>query len=142
MFVSNNYRQKYHFRRSTLIGRSQFLQAGVTALGSLILIIFLGLFTFEAILLTPTYLNYMKVVSILDGVAKEFDSDDPTRRRVRKSISQRFDVEDISVITAKDIKIVSDNDGFQLEAVYDHTIPVIANVSFTVHFDKKVLVRR
>ena len=125
-----------------MIGRSQFLQAGITGLGSLILIIFLGLFTFEAILLTPTYLNYMKVISILDGVAKEFDSNDPTRRRVRKSISQRFDVEGISVIRAKDIKIVSNNDGFQLEAVYDHTIPVIANVSFTVHFDKKVLLRR
>jgi hypothetical protein len=142
MFVSNNYRQKYHFRRSTLIGRSQSLQAGVTALGSLILITFLGLFTFEAILLTPPYLNYMKVVRILDSVEKEFDSGDPTRRRIRKSISQHFDVENISVITAKDIKIVSDKAGFQLEAVYDHTIPVIANVSFTVHFDKKVLLRR
>jgi len=142
MFVSNNYRQKYHFRRPTLIGRSQSFQAGVTALGTLILITFLGLFTFEAILLTPTYLNYMKVTAILDGVAKEFDSDDPTRRRVRKSISQRFDAENIRAITAKDIKIVADSDGFQLEAVYDHTIPVIANVSFTVHFDKKVLLRR
>ncbi len=142
MFVSNNYRQKYHFRRSTLIGRSQFLQAGVTTLGSLILITFLGLFTFEAILLTPTHLNYMKVARILDSVEKEFDSDDPTRRRIRKSISERFDVENISVITVKDIKIVADNGGFQLEAVYDHTIPVIGNVSFTVHFDKKVLLRR
>jgi hypothetical protein len=142
MFVSNNYRQKYHFRRSTLIGRPPFLQAGITVLGSLILIIFVGLFTFEAIILTPTYLNYMKVVGILDDVAKEFDSDDPTRRIVRKSISQRFNVENVNVITAKDIKIVADNGKFQLEVVYDHTIPVIANVSFTVHFNKKVLLRR
>jgi len=84
----------------------------------------------------------MKVTGILDGVAKELDSDDPTRRIVRKSISQHFDVENISVITAKDIKIVADNGGFQLEVGYDHTIPIIANVSFTVHFDKKVFLQR
>jgi hypothetical protein len=142
MFISNNYRQKYYFRRSTLVGRPQFLQAGITLLGSLILIIFVSLFAFQAILLTPTYLNYMKVTGILDGVAKELDSDDPTRRIVRKSISQHFDVENISVITAKDIKIVADNGGFQLEVGYDHTIPIIANVSFTVHFDKKVFLQR
>ena len=124
------------------MGRSQCLQAGITVLGSLILIIFVGLFACEAILLTPTYLNYMKVAGILDSVAKEFDSYNPTRRIVRKSISQRFDVENVSVITAKDIKIVADNGEFQLEAVYDHTIPVIANVSFTVHFNKKVLLQR
>jgi hypothetical protein len=84
----------------------------------------------------------MKVAGVLDGVHKEFDSQNASRNAIRTSISRRFDVESVSQITAKDIKVTTDNNGFLVQAVYDHTAPFIGNVSFTVHFDKEVLVRR
>ena len=48
-------------------------ETGMTTLGFLILVVFLGLFAFAAIRLTPVYLNYLKVVGVLDGVQQEFD---------------------------------------------------------------------
>jgi hypothetical protein len=128
--------------RQGLSARSRSRQAGITALGFLILAIFVGLFAFAAIRLTPVYLNYMKVAGVLDGVYKEFDSQNPSRSAIVTSIRRRFDVESVGVISARDIKVVNQGGGFQVQAVYDHTAPFIANVSFTVHFDKKVLVRR
>jgi hypothetical protein len=128
--------------RPTLLRRNRSRQAGVTAIGFIILAVFVGLFAFAAIRLTPVYLNYMKVAGVLDGVYKEFDSQGPTRNAVVTSVRRRFDVESVSVITARDIKILNDGGGFRIEAVYDHTTPFLGNVSFTVHFDKKVLVRR
>lgn len=130
------------FRSGKLIGRTQSRQAGMTALGFLILAIFVGLFAFAAIRLTPVYLNYMKVVGVLEGVYKEYDGHNPSRAAIRKSISRRFDVESVGKITARDIKVVNSSSGFRVEAVYDHTTPFIGNVSFTVHFNKTVLVRR
>jgi len=117
-------------------------QDGMTTVGFLILAVFIGLFAFAFIRLTPVYLNYMKVAGVLDGVHKEFDSQNASRNAIRTSISRRFDVESVSQITAKDIKVTPDSNGFLVQAVYDHNAPFIGNVSFTVHFDKQVLVRR
>jgi len=88
------------------------------------------------------YLNYVKIAGIVDGVYKEFDSQNPTRNVLTKSISRRFDVEGINNINARDIKVTNEGSGFLVSAVYDHNAPFIANVSFTVHFDKKALIRR
>ena len=117
-------------------------EVGMTTLGMLILVVFVGLFAFAAIRLTPVYLNYMKVVGVVDGVQEEFDGQNPSRAAIRSSISRRFDIESVTVITARDIEVKNVDGGFEVHAVYDHTSPFIANVSFTVHFDKVALVRR
>ena len=123
-------------------GRPAAGQAGMTTVGFLILAVFIGLFAFAFIRLTPVYLNYMKVAGVLDGVHKEFDSQNASRNAIRTSIARRFDVESVGQISAKDIKVTTDSNGFLVQAVYDHTAPFVGNVSFTVHFDKQVLVRR
>lgn len=117
-------------------------ESGITTIGFLILASFIGLFAYAAILLTPVYLNYVKIVGVVDGVYKEFDGQNPSRATIAKSISRRFDVDSVSIIKAKDVKITSESGGFLVAAVYDHSTPFIGNVSFTVHFDKKALVRR
>ena len=142
MFSSDNCGQIRCFRRPTLTRRTRSRQAGITTVGFLLLGVFIGLFAFAGMRLSPVYLNYMKIAGVLDGVYKEFDSQNPSRAAIHKSIRRRFDVESVSIITYRDIKIVSESGGFRIEAVYDHIAPFIGNVSFAVHFDKKVLVRR
>ena len=117
-------------------------QVGATLLGYIILVTFIGVFAFGAIRLTPVYLNYMKVVGVVDGVFTEFDGQRPTRAAIRSSIARRFDVESVSVITYRDVTVTQVDGGFEVAAVYDHTAPFIGNISFTVHFDKKRVVRR
>ena len=130
------------FRAAGLDGRSAPREEGMTAVGFIILAIFVGLFAFAAIRLTPVYLNYMKVAGVLDGVYEEFDSQNPSRAAIRTSISRRFGVESVSVISHRDIKVTADSGGFLVEADYDHSTPLIGNIHFTVKFDKDVLVRR
>ena len=114
----------------------------MTTLGLIILVSFLGLFAFAGIRLTPVYLNYMKVVGVIDGVDEEFDGTGATSTAIRKSISRRFDIESVAVITAKDIKVKKTPEGYEVVAVYSHRAPFIANVSFVVDFDKRTTVRR
>ena len=117
-------------------------QAGITTIGFIILGAFIALIAFAALRLTPVYLNYFKVVGVVEGVRSEFDGTNPSRAAIRSSIARRFDVESVSVITTRDVSVTTVDGGFEVAAVYDHTAPFISNVSFLVHFDKKALVRR
>jgi len=130
------------FREVRLHGRSAPRQAGITAIGFAMLAVFVGLFAFASIRLIPVYLNYMKVAGVLNGVLEEFDGQNPSRAAIRTSISRRFGVESVSVLGERDVTVTPDDGGFLVEAKYDHTTPFIANVYFTVKFDKSVLVRR
>ena len=117
-------------------------QAGMTTLGLIILVSFVGIFAFGGIRLTPVYLNYMKVAGVVSGVQKEFDGSNATRTAIRGSISRRFDIESVGLISAKDVKVTKVEGGHEVAATYSHKAPFIANVSFLVDFDKRVLVRR
>lgn len=122
--------------------RAKRREAGMTTLGMIILVSFVGLFAFAFIRLVPVYLNYVKISGVIDGVHEEFDGKSPTRTEIRSSIQRRFDVESVGVITYRDVTVTSVDGGYEVRADYDHTAPFIANVSFTVHFDKSALVRR
>jgi len=115
---------------------------GMTTVGLIILVSFMGLFAFAALRLTPVYLNYMKITGVINGVFEEFDGRNPTRGAIRTSIMRRFDVDSVAQISARDVKVTAVDGGFEVRAQYDHVSPFISNVSFSVHFDKKVLVRR
>ena len=117
-------------------------QVGATLLGYIILVLFVGVFAFGAIRLTPVYLNYMKVVGVVDGVFEEFDGQNPSRASIRSSVSRRFDVESVSVITFRDVSVTQVDGGFEVRVEYEHTTPFIGNISFTVHFNKYRVVRR
>jgi hypothetical protein len=128
-----NYKEKRWTRRR---------QAGMTTLGMIILVSFLGLFAFAGIRLTPVYLNYMKVVSIVDSVRDEFEGVGASTADIRRSIGRRFDIESVSEITAKEVKLTKVEDGYEVSATYSHKTPFIANVFFLVDFDKRALIRR
>jgi hypothetical protein len=117
-------------------------QRGATMLGYVILVTFIGVFAFGLIRLTPVYLNYMKIAGVIDGVVEEFDGMNASRAAISKSISRRFDVDSVGVITYRDVKVSAVDKGWEVAARWDHTTPFIGNISFTVHFDKTRVVRR
>ena len=123
------------------LGRAR-RQAGMTTLGLVILVAFLGIFAFAVLRLTPVYLNYMKVAGVIEGVMEEFDGTNANSGMIRSAVANRFDVEMVSTITARDIKITKVDGGYEVAAVYSHKAPFIANISFVVDFDKRALVRR
>ena len=116
-------------------------ERGMTTFGMLILVAFVGLFVFAGIRLVPVYLEHMKIVSVLDGVKDEYEGQSPSRQDLMRSLSRRFDIESINVISEKDLEIKKIADGYTIEAKYENHTPFIANISFTVTFNKLVEVR-
>ena len=119
----------------------QHRQRGMTFLGILVLVVVVGSWVYAGIRVTPKYLEYVRIASTLEKVRDEFDSNPgSTEFMLRKAIERHFDIEMVEVITANDIEITKDGGAFNMRAYYDDTVPLIANVSFLLEFDKSVVV--
>ncbi|MGH8494895.1 MAG: DUF4845 domain-containing protein [Gammaproteobacteria bacterium] len=113
-------------------------EQGMTAIGMLILAIIIGLIGFAGLRLLPLYLNHYKVVSVLEGVKKEYDGQNPTRTDIRRSIDKRMVVESLNTIAADDIEITKEDAGYVVAAQYEQRTSFVGNISFIVAFDKSV----
>jgi hypothetical protein len=117
----------------------QHRQRGMTMLGILVLVVVVGAWVYAGILMTPKYLEFMRVASTLEQVRDEYDSNPGTTEfMLRKAIERRFDIEMVEVITSNDIEIKKDGAMFTMSAAYDDTVPLMGNVSFLLEFDKSV----
>lgn len=117
-------------------------ERGMTALGMLILVVFVGLFVFAGIKLTPVYLENMKIASTLNKLVDEFSGQPASSEQLRRSIEKRFDIETVNVINYREVEIKKTAEGYTVKANYTHVVPFIANVSFAVNFQNEVTVRR
>ena len=116
-------------------------QQGMTFIGLLCILVLCGIIGYAGVRLVPVYLNYMKLARTLESAATEFKGEAPNLDGVRKSIDRHWAIEDITGIDQKDIEITKDEGGLTLHAVYDDTVPYIADVSLSVHFDETVKVQ-
>ena len=117
-------------------------QQGMTFIGLLCILALAGVVVYAVVRLVPVYMNYMSIARTLDAVATEVKSDNPDVETLRGLIDRHFSIEDPKVITeAKQVDITRDEGGVQMHVAYDDTVPYIANVSLSVHFDKTVKVR-
>ena len=114
-------------------------QRGMTLIGMLFLVSFIGLFIFAAVRLTPVYVEYMNVAKALESMKTEAGAGTSVAT-IQRAIEKRFDIEDVHSLTAKDVEIARDGGELTVRATYDAYTPFIGNVGFVVHFDKVVTV--
>ena len=114
-------------------------QTGVTAIGWVIVLALIGFFVFLTLKMLPTYLDYFKVVSSLESLEKESLS---SPGEIRKLIEKRFDIDYVTSITAQQVKITKQSDGFNVAARYDSRVHLFANIDVLMSFDKQVRVTR
>lgn len=117
----------------------QHRQRGMTMLGILLLLVVVGAWVYAGILMTPKYLEFMRVAATLEQVGDEFDSNPGTTEfMLRRAIERRFDIEMVEAITSNDVEIKKDGGMFTMRAAYESTVPLAGNVSFLLEFDKSV----
>ena len=108
-------------------------------LGILVLVVVVGAWVYAGIIMTPKYLEYMRIASTLEKVRDEFDSNPGTTEfMLRKAVERHFDIEMVEVISSNDLEITKDAGMFTMRAAYEATVPLIANISFLLDFDKSV----
>jgi hypothetical protein len=116
-------------------------ERGVTFLGWLFLLTPMALVLYAGIRLTPAYLEYMKIARTLEQVSEEFKGEQPDLMQLRNAVERRFDVESVTVLSARDandVRIRKEGSSHTLEVNYIDTAPFISNVSLQVEFKKVV----
>jgi hypothetical protein len=116
-------------------------QAGVTALGFLILAMLVGVVGFAVMKVTPMYIKNMRMSTILDDVQKELSGEGPTPQTIRNELARRFTVEDIN-LDPEALKITQSKNGYNLHVQYDERASYIANMYLVVAYDKQVEIAR
>jgi hypothetical protein len=117
-------------------------QRGITMIGWLFLLIPIAIVGYSALRLAPLYLNYMKVARTLERTAKEHASDESnTPQGIRNTIDKHFDIESVTFPTVKDIGVRRDGQTWVIEANYEDVVPLFAQISLLVKFNKMVEVK-
>ena len=122
-------------------GHTRQPQQGMTFIGLLCILALVGTIGYAGVRLVPVYINYMKLARTMESAATEFKGESADLGGVRKSLDRHWAIEDITAVDQKDIEITRDDGGLQLHVAYDDTVPYIANISLSVHFDKTVKVQ-
>ena len=123
-------------------GQSRNRQQGITLLGFLISAAFIGLFILAGIRLVPVYLEHQKIRVTLEKVRDEYEGQRPSIEEIRYAIERRFDIESVTSLTARDIKITRIEGGFEMRATYDGRTSYLGNLFLVAEFDTAVEVMR
>src|SRR5262245_20268238 len=130
-----------HRQGHRMMGATRHSQAGITALGFLILAVLVGAVGFAVLKVTPMYITNMRMDTILEDVQRDLSGNSPTPQSIRYELAKRFSVEDVNV-DVEALKIVQSKNGFTLRVTYDERASYVANVYLVVAYDKQVEITR
>jgi hypothetical protein len=116
-------------------------QAGITALGFLILALLVGAVGFAVLKVTPMYIKNMRMNTILSDVARDLSGESPTPQAIRYELARRFSVEDVT-LNPDEVKIVQSKSGYSLRVQYEERAPYVADLYLLVAYDKQVEITR
>jgi len=119
--------------------RSMKRQAGVTAIGWVIILALIGFFVLLTLKMLPSYLEYFKVVSSLESLEKESLA---SPGEIRKLLEKRFNIDYVTSISAQQVKITRQGEGFIVDAGYDSRVHLFANIDVLMSFNKQARVGR
>ena len=129
---------RYGYRMTAATRHSQ---AGITALGFLILAALVGVVGLAVMKVTPMYIKKMRMDTILSDVERELSGDGPTPQSIRNELARRFSVEDVS-LDPDEVKITQSKNGYSLRVQYEERAPYVADVYLLVAYDKQVEITR
>lgn len=118
--------------------RSPNTQKGMTAIGWLLMLALIGFFVLIVLRLAPVYLEYSKVVAVLEDVANEPNLREMTRSEINNLMGRRLDVNDVKTVTAKDAIVNTEEGVTTIEMKYERREHFLGNVDIVAKFDKKV----
>jgi hypothetical protein len=107
---------------------SRHSQAGITALGFLILAILVGVVGLGVMKVVPMYIKNMRMDTIL-------------AQSIRYALAKRFSVEDIHMDADK-IQIAPSKGGYSLRVAYENRAPYVADIYLVVAYNKQVEIGR
>jgi uncharacterized protein DUF4845 len=121
-------------------GRMMQKQRGVTMIGWIFLLVPVALVVYAGIRVGPEYLNYYKVVSALEKTKTNLKNDETLSAvSIRQTIEKEFDVGYIDRPKVSEIGVTKGENGWEMSADYESTVPMFGNLYLLMAFKKTVV---
>ena len=114
--------------------RSMSRQQGIGFIGLAFVVIVVGALVLLGFRVLPAYLQFFTVKSALKEITNNPELKNASLPEIRSAFDKRAMVNDIKVISGKDLEIEKGSDGFTISANYSQQIPLFQNVSACIDF--------
>jgi hypothetical protein len=123
-----------HLRRG--YHRGPRYQAGLGALGWLVVLAIASFALTCFFKIGPLYLDYWNTKGALDIVVNNGKVATMSKDELRRAVQKQLDVSLITTIAGKDVRLNEDRGVRELDASYEKRTPLIANIDVVVKFDQ------
>lgn len=110
-------------------------QKGVTLSGLLMWSAILIMIVLLGMKLAPVYLEYAAIQKSFTEIANDSTLKNASPSEIRLFFNKRANINDIDVISGRDIRISKDKGRMILKADYSVTVPLFANISILIDFN-------
>jgi hypothetical protein len=116
-------------------------QSGMTFWGVLVLAALIVIVTLLFFKLMPPYLEYGKVRTALENIAKQPDAGNLERGEIKAALDRRFTIEDVNGIDLNKNLFVEKKPGTTtIRIAYERRVPIAYNITALIEFDHSVQV--
>jgi Domain of unknown function (DUF4845) len=130
-----------HRHGHRMTGPTRHSQAGITALGLLILASLVGVVGLAVVKVTPMYIKNMRMTRVLEDVANEMSGQNATPQSIRNELTRRFIVEDMR-LSSDELKIAPSKNGYSMSVQYEERASYVADIYLLIAYDKQVEITR
>ena len=109
----------------------------MTAIGWLLVILFVIMVAMVVMKLIPVYLEGFNVGSVISGLEGDPTLNGKTATEIRKVIMRRFDVNMITSVDSSDIYIARQGNQYVVEVEYEVRKNLVGNLDVVVSFSRK-----
>jgi hypothetical protein len=124
------------------IARMGARQRGMTGFGMLMMLGIVGLGALLGMRIVPIYLDHFVVKSSMQALKQDLETRQMSAAEVRQTISRRFDINNVTHIGEKDVKIRQNGQGMIVELAYEDRRPLIGNLEVVAKFSETVVLSR
>ena len=116
-------------------------QAGLTAIGLILILIPVGLDVYIILRAAPAYIESFSVGDVVNSLKKELELKEKSREEIYTMIKKRFEINNISSVDKDDIRIQKTVNDVTVTIDYEARVPLFWNVALALSFHKRAVVR-
>ena len=116
--------------------KSPVKQAGISAITLLILTLCIVSALILVVKITPSYMEYFTLESVMDSFAKDYSGKNISQSDLRQSLLKRLHVNNIQSVKDIDIRISDESKKTRISIDYDVKRHLIGNIALVMNFSK------
>jgi hypothetical protein len=117
-------------------GRKQ--QAGMTAIGWMIVLALIAFFTLIGLRLAPLYLEYFNVTSALTSLQREPQLAQKPAPEITQLLMRRLDINDVRNVKREHVRVRQERGVVQVAVEYEVRVPLLGNVDAVASFNRRI----